>query len=88
MTIEQCEKRNDAIMQDFKRWQNGEIIRLTYFDICIICEELSIDTPKCLHNNFCETNNINNITAIGCYKTLFRFINKLSKINYNGDIKC
>ena len=80
MTIEECDKRNNLVMQDFRKWQTGESIILSYIDICIVCEMLGIDTPKCLHTDFCETSGINRIKAIGCYKTLFNFIKKLSKI--------
>lgn len=48
MTIEECEKRNQAVLESAKQWAKGEE-ELEQLDFFIICEKLHIPKPRAIY---------------------------------------
>lgn len=87
MTIEQCENRNNVIMENALRWARGdECLPLEQLDVAIIAEYLNMNLPKCF-DNFVESENSNHIKAYGSYKSIMKTLDKIRNKLLNGGIK-
>lgn len=77
MNFEQCDKRNQAIIENAKKWSKGEeCIRLKQLDILILGEELNIRIPKSFKHFHCSTNP-NDIKVTGAERTIIKTLDKI-----------
>lgn len=87
MTLEQCENRNRAIMENALAWAKGEdCLPLESLDVAIIAEYLKMDLPKCFYN-FVESENPNHIKAYGAHKTIMKTLDKMREKLLKGRCK-
>lgn len=87
MNVEQCERRNQAIIENALNWVKGEDCNpLEQLDIAILGEYLNIKIPKCF-DNFVYSESRNNIKTYGAEKTIYKTLDKLAdallKSKYN-----
>lgn len=77
MTIEQCENRNKAIIQNALLWAKNQACDiLETLDIAVVCEYLRINIPKCMYN-FVSTDKIGQVKAYSSHKSIIKFLDKL-----------
>ena len=77
MNIQQCEKRNKAIIENAKRWSKGEdCFRLKQLDVLILGETLNIRIPKSF-KHFHYSDNPNHIITTGAEKSIFKTLDKI-----------
>jgi hypothetical protein len=77
MTFEQCEKRNNAVLNNAIYWANGEECSpLGQSDIAILGDILNINIPKAFYN-FEMSENKNSCSATGSHKTIFKTLDKI-----------
>ena len=87
MNIEQCENRNQAVIQNALNWAKGEKCNpLEQLDVAILGEYLSLRIPKCF-DKFVYSESKNQAKVYGpektVFKTLDRIANKLIAIQTN-----
>lgn len=84
MTLEQCENRNKAIMENALLWAKGEDCEpLEQLDVAIIAEYLKMNLPKCFYN-FVESENYNHVKTYGSHKTIIKTLDKMRDKLLNG----
>ncbi len=83
MTIEECEKRNKAVVRAWKEWKEGKNY-LENLDCAILAEIFSIKYPLACQRYLICTDNPNDARTTAPNKktleTIFNFLQKLSKI--------
>jgi len=83
MTIEECEKRNKAVVRSWKEWKEGKNY-LENLDCAILAEIFSIKYPLACQRYLICTDNPNDARTTAPNKktleTIFNFLQKLSKI--------
>ena len=82
MTIEECEKRNQAVLEAAKQWARGEE-ELELRDFYILCEMLDLHDPRALM--YCVSSKSPNDARTTKHdkrtlKSLFLFFDRLKKI--------
>ncbi len=82
MTIEQCEKRNQAVLEAAKQWAKGKE-ELEQLDFYILCDMLDIPAPHSLI--YCAKSKSPNDASTATYdkrtlKSLFDFFDSLKSI--------
>ena len=82
MTIEECEKRNQAVLEAAKQWAKGEE-ELEPLDFYILCDMFDISAPRALM--YCEKSKSPNDARTTKYdnrtlKSLFSFFDRLKTI--------
>ena len=78
MNIQQIENRNQAIIENAKRWANNEDCNpLEQLDILILGEYLKMNIPKCFEK-FIYTENRNQAKVYGAEKTIFKTLDKIA----------
>lgn len=86
MTIEQCEQRNNAIMQAWREWKTGKKT-LDNFDCAVLSEMFSIPYPKACQRYLDHTDGKDRAqfttTSKQAINTIFNFLNRL----YNQEDK-
>lgn len=78
MTLEQCEKRNEAIMQEFERLKQGQDVSLDYTEILIVCAIKGVNVPQYL-SDLVEVHNRNSIRCTGNERRIFKFLDRICK---------
>lgn len=77
MTLEQCENRNKAIMENALQWARGEdCLPLERLDVAIIAEYLNMNLPKCF-DNFVESGTPDTVKAYGSHKSIMKTLDKM-----------
>lgn len=78
MNFEQCERRNQAIIENALNWAKGEdCIPLEQLDVAILGEYLNVRIPKCFDKFICSESR-NKVTAYGAEPTIFKTLDKLA----------
>ena len=82
MTLEQCEKRNNAILQAWKEWKNGEN-SLENLDCAILAEMFSIPYPMACQRYLNSTSGRGQASVMTSNRktlqTIFNFLEQLYK---------
>lgn len=80
MTIEQCQKRNEKVMQAWEEWKNGENY-LDNLDCAIVCEMLDIKYPMACQKHLISTDSPNDARTTApnrkTLETIFNFLDTL-----------
>ena len=83
MTIEECEKRNNAILQAFEEWKEGKNT-LTLKDITFLSTHFSMRMPKSMES-LITTTSPSQASIYGPsdkkMKSIFNFLNELAEEN-------
>lgn len=86
MTLEQCEQRNNSIMQAWREWKTGKNT-LDNFDCAVLSEMFSIPYPKACQRYLEYTDSKDHARTEAPNKnilnTIFNFLNRL----YNQEDK-
>lgn len=86
MNIEQCEQRNNAIMQAWREWKDGKNT-LDNFDCAVLAEMFSIPYPRTCQRYLEYTKSKDHARTEApnksTLKTIFNFLNRL----YNQEDK-
>ena len=86
MTLEQCEQRNKAIINNAIKWAYGKDCDPLYqIDLAVISEYLNINTPKCIYN-FVQSDNCNQCRAYSSHKSILKFMDKIKNKIIQGEL--
>lgn len=78
MNVEQCENRNQAIIENALSWAKGEECDpLEQLDIAILGEYLNVRIPKCF-DKFVHSESRNSVRLCGAEKTIYKTLDKLA----------
>ena len=78
MTTEQAMKYEDRVLESAKEWVNGESSIDNQYELVMIAEKYKVKLPTCMHH-FRYSNNPNEVSATGAFKTIFKTMSKLAK---------
>jgi len=86
MTVEQCEKRNIAVLKNAIEWANGrECLPLEQLDVALLGEYLVLNIPTAFYK-FCSSSAPQQFSTSGAFKTIANFLKSMQERIIRGDL--